>query len=282
MKLLNAIGMTALLALLTLGCGGEGSGTENQSDSLATQDGANPNQGGGQISFEKNGLKVYAMEDSPEYGNATLALSSPGPGVDLPAGKNKFQFSVENFELGAQTPGAAERGLANSDKGQHIHFILNNEPYHAHYGAEVEMDLKDGNYTLLAFLSRSYHESVKNPRAFVLTQFNAGQPESFKELDLNAPHLFYSRPKGEYKGADTKHLLLDFYLVNCALSPDGYKVRATINGTDFMLTKWVPYVIEGLADGEVTVKLELLDASGNLVSSPFNPVERKVTLAPAA
>lgn len=282
MKLLKAIGMTALLALLTVGCGGEGGETGTQSDSLSTQNGASENQTAGQISFEKNGLKVYALEGSPEYANATLALSSPGPGVDLPAGKNKFQFAVENFELGSQTSGAGDNGLANSDKGQHIHFILNNEPYHAHYGAEVEMDLKDGNYTLLAFLSRSYHESVKNPHAFVLTQFNAGQPESFKELDLNAPHMFYSRPKGEYKGNETKRLLLDFYLVNCTLSPEGYKVRATINGTDFMLTKWIPYVVEGLADGEVTVKLELLDAEGNVVNSPFNPVERKVTLSPAA
>jgi hypothetical protein len=159
---------------------------------------------------------------------------------------------------------------------------LNNEPYHAHYGAEVEMDLKDGHYTLLAFLSRSYHESVKSAGAFMVTQFNAGQPESFKELDLNAPHMFYSRPKGEYKGEDAKHLLLDFYLVNCDLGASGYKVRATINGTDFTLTKWVPYIIEGLPMGEATIKLELLDAEGNLVNSPFNPVERKVTLSPAA
>ena len=37
--------------------------------------------------------------------------------------------------------------------------------------------------------------------------------------------------------------------------------------------------MEGLPKGEVTIKLELLDSEGNLVESPFNPVERTVTLA---
>ena len=30
--------------------------------------------------------------------------------------------------------------------------------------------LKDGNNVILAFLSRSHHESVKNPNAYVFTQ----------------------------------------------------------------------------------------------------------------
>ena len=72
-------------------------------------------------------------------------------------------------------------------------------------------------------------------------------------------------------------MMLDFYLVNCNLSPNGYKVKATINGTEFMLTKWEPYFIEGLPLGESTVKLELIDKSGKLVNSPFNGMERKFT-----
>ncbi|MTI19743.1 phosphopeptide-binding protein, partial [Fulvivirga sp. RKSG066] len=62
------------------------------------------------------------------------------------------------------------------------------------------------------------------------------------------------------------------------LSPEGNKVRATINGEEFMIDEWAPHQIEGLPIGEVTVKLELLGENGQLVSSPFNPVERKVTL----
>lgn len=229
--------------------------------------------------FEKGGLKVYSLDDSPKYPDAQLEMTEPALGTDLAAGPVEFKFDVQNYELGAQTSDAEGKGLANSGMGQHIHLILNNSPYTAHYMPGTSMELEDGHYVLLAFLSRSYHESVKAPGAYVIRQFIAGQPGDYKEAKLSNPHMFFSRPKGAYYAGDTKKLLLDFFLINCDLSPDGYKVRANINGNEFMFTKWAPYVIEGLPMGEVKIKLELLDANGELVPSPFNPVERSVTLA---
>ena len=73
-------------------------------------------------------------------------------------------------------------------------------------------------------------------------------------------------------------LPLDPLRLNTAISPDGNKVRATINGEEFMITQWVPHVMSGLELGEVTIKLELIDADGNEVPGPFNTVERTVTL----
>jgi hypothetical protein len=90
--------------------------------------------------------------------------------------------------------------------------------------------------------------------------------------------MFYSRPKGAYTGADIQKVMLDFYLVNTELSEAGYKVKATINGTEFLLDKWVPYAMEGLPEGNLTIELALLDPSGAVVPSPFNPVSRTVTL----
>ena len=100
-----------------------------------------------------------------------------------------------------------------------------------------------------------------------------------EEADLSAPHMFYSRPKGTYKGEGAKKVILDFYLVNTSISPEGNKVKATINGEEFMITEWAPYAIEGMPLGELSVKLELIDAEGKLIESPFNPVERVVTLS---
>jgi len=90
--------------------------------------------------------------------------------------------------------------------------------------------------------------------------------------------LFYSRPKGEYNGIETDAVLLDFYLVNCDLSPKGYKVLANINGTEFIITKWCGYFMEGLPMGENTVKLTLLDKNNKQVESPYSYSERKFTL----
>lgn len=222
-------------------------------------------------------LTISKVTGSPEYADASLTMVSPADSP-LDTGAVSFDFTVENYELGAQTADAESKGLANSGKGQHIHLIVNNGPYSAHYTPQFEKELEEGRHVLLAFLSRSYHESVKNAHAFIVKEVTVGNPASAEPVDFEAPHMFYSRPKGTYSGADTKKLLLDFYLLNINLSADGYKVKATINGQEFMIDEWAPYQIEGLPLGEVTVKLELLDAEGNNVPGPFNVVERKVTL----
>ena len=227
---------------------------------------------------EKNGLKLYELKGSPDYPDAELSLNSPVDGANLPAGVDTFKFEVKNYTLGMQTPDADQKICANSAKGQHIHFILDDAPYVASYNPTIAADMKPGHHVLLAFLSRSYHESLKHKKSFVLKEFNVGA-EVMDDFDAKAPHVFLSRPKGEYVGEkETGRVMLDFYLVNCDLSVNGYKVKATVNGTEFTLTKWAPYIIEGLPLGESKVKLELIDKSGVAVNSPFNGTERRFTL----
>jgi hypothetical protein len=188
-----------------------------------------------------------------------------------------FSYEVKNYQLKSQTPNTSCNQCNNSKDGQHIHLILNNDPYIAIYKPQHDTALKDGHYVALSFLSRSYHESIKNFQAFDLRQFTVGKAAA-KKVDLTKPLLFYSRPKGEYVGEFTKRVLLDFFLVNSELSVKGNQVRATINGNAFIIPSWQPYIIEGLPMGESTVKIELIDKDGKLVDSPFNSIERKITL----
>ncbi|MCH8331109.1 MAG: phosphopeptide-binding protein [Bacteroidetes bacterium] len=236
-----------------------------------------------EYAMEKEGIKLTPF-GSPEFEDASLSINTIADGaITIEAGEVAFSFAVENYELGNQTPDAESKMCANSAKGQHIHLILNNGPYSAWYSSDFSKELENGHYEMLAFVSRSYHESIKNANAYVLDHFTIGDPEAEDatcNFDSKASHLFYSRPKANYIGPEeTAKVMLDFYLVNVDLSENGYKVRATINDVPFMLTKWVPYFMEGLPMGEVKIKLELLDAEGNLVESPFNPVERVVMLA---
>jgi hypothetical protein len=219
-------------------------------------------------------ITITKFEESPEFTTSKLSLITDQKAENT---NNHFSFNVENYELGEQTPGAIENGLANSAKGQHIHMIVNNGPYSAHYTSDFSKDLNQESNLILFFLSRSFHESVKNSNAFSLIQINSDE-ENSESYDLNSEFLFYSRPKGIYKGNDTKKLLLDFYLVNTEISSNGNKVRVTINEKEFIIEEWTPYYIEGLPLGEVTVKLELINSNGELIDTPFNPVERKVTL----
>lgn len=227
-----------------------------------------------------SGITLTKAPKSPQFPDATLTKLS----IELSAATDttttvNYSFGVDNYQLGIQTTDAATRGLANSGEGQHIHFIVNNGPYSAHYMPGVVDELAAGNYVVLAFLSRSYHESVKSPGAYYIENLAVGNTDQ-PGADLDAPHMFFSRPKGTYSGENTKKLMLDFYLVNTDISINGNNIRVTINGNGegFLINEWVPYYLEGLPMGEVNIKLELLDASGNLVDSPFNPVERTVTL----
>ena len=213
-------------------------------------------------------ITITKVKGSPEFPNAKIKLNTP----ILVDNGYQFSFDVNQYELGMQTLKDFDYQLANSAKGQHIHFIVNNGPYSAHYEDTFTKQFEDSSNVILAFLSRSYHESVKNSNAYILTQLGED------EIDLNKEFLFYSRPKGTYSGIDTENLLLDFYLVNTEISNTGNKVRATINNTQFIIDEWVPYSIKGLPKGEIKIKLELIDTFGNLIETPFNPSERTVIL----
>ena len=226
-------------------------------------------------------ITISKLEGSPAYADAELLLGSPSNTTIAESGEIDFNFAVNNYELGAQTESPNAEKLANSGKGQHIHFILNNQPYSAHYEPSFKKEIPNGVHHLVAFLSRSYHESVKNENSVVVKKMEIGpNPTDSIGIDADAPTLIYSRPKGEYAGKDTENLMLDFFVLNTTLSEDGNKVRATINGEEFMLTEWAPYVINGLPMGEVSIQLELLDGEGNPIEGPFNKVNRTVTLKP--
>ena len=229
---------------------------------------------------EATPVTLSAAPNSPDYADAMLEFVAPSEGETLPSGDSvAFSYNVTNYELGIVTPDANQKPLANSAQGQHVHLILNNEPYHAIYEPEgFKLALDDGHYVAISFLSRSYHESVKNPEAYKVKQFTVGDGEG-EDVDLSAPMLFYSRPKGTYTGNETKSVLFDFYLVNTEIGPGGNQVQVTVNGdTTMMVDQWKPYVLEGLPMGENTVKIELVDSDGNLIDSPINSEERTFTL----
>jgi len=58
--------------------------------------------------------------------------------------------------------------------GNHIHVILDNQPYEAYYNLDQEFELRnvaDGEHTLRVFPSRPWHESYKNEGAFQIVKF---------------------------------------------------------------------------------------------------------------
>jgi len=215
--------------------------------------------------------KKYTLSpfsSSPTFPGATLS--------DMAYESGKFSFGVSGggYELGSQTSDAPQKMCANSGKGQHIHLIVDNKPYSAQYVSEFEYDIEDGEHTILAFLSRSYHESIKASGASIVKKVIIKDKSITSSTDVAGPMLFYSRPKGTYTGEDTKKVMLDFFLKDVTLSSAGYKVKADINGEEHTIDKWQPYYIEGLPMGENNITLTLLDKDGNKADVALNPVKR--------
>ena len=234
-------------------------------------------------SMESNGIRLTPFSDSPRFPEAQLQLRSPIANATLASGEVPFNYQVTNFVLTKMSGGPRMAEMANSMKGQHIHNIVDNQPYSAHYETAFTKTIPNGQHVVLSFLSRSYHESLKHRGAYDLRLVNVGTSPAAGAapvLDVKAPTLFYSRPKDSYTGADAKRIMLDFYLVNTTLEPGGNRVRATINGTEFMLDRWLPYMMEGLPAGENTVKLELVNGSGTMIPGPYNSVTRTFTVTP--
>ncbi len=226
-------------------------------------------------------IQLMPFEGPAEIPSASLKTLMPENGAKVQDGMLEVKYNVTNFTLGTQTTERTDYDLAESEKGQHIHAILNNEPYMAHYEPMFSQDLSEGQYLLLSFLSRSYHLSLKNKEAADLIQFTVGNPDQ-EPYDLSQPFLFYSRPKGSYDVGQKPDVLLDFYVMNCELSESGYKIKADIAGTEFTIDSWQPYIIKGLTEGNHSVTLELIDGNGNTVDTPFNPVTRNIEITNTA
>ena len=230
--------------------------------------------------------------------------------------------------------------------GNHIHVILDNQPYEAYYNLDQPFELRnvtEGKHTLRVFASRPWHESYKNTGSFQLVAFtvkgggdaskptttasgqtmadnkntNAANANANKnananaananaananaaaspsparegkemassqaeEIDASKPLLTYSRPKGEYKGADADAIMIDFWLTNAKLQGDGgqYRVRYSVDGGEpKFIDTWQPIWLAGWNAGKHTVKVELVDKDGNVVENGgYNSTSRDINV----
>ncbi|MFD1630092.1 hypothetical protein [Pseudopedobacter beijingensis] len=227
-------------------------------------------------------ITIEALNESDDFPNAKLTLGDVKTEVVGDSTRLTFNFGVENYELTKQTEDGHAEHCANSKEGQHIHFIMDNKPYAALYKPTNTVTLaKNSEHVLLCFLSRSYHLSVKSPDASVLVKFKIDENGNYVKLEEpTEPMLFYSRPKGEYKGADVDNVLLDFYVKNLKISPQDYKVNVQAADTTFTVDSWTPYLIKGAPAGDLNVKISLVDPQGNNIGGTFGEIERTSKLEP--
>ena len=239
----------------------------------------------GTTEAKANPITLEDVPSSPEFPDAALSIGkvdATEQGTD--SVKLSFNFDVKNYELKAQTLDAKDKLCANSKDGQHIHFILDNQPYQALYEPKNETVVAKGSeHYLVAFLSRSYHQSLKNKDAALIYHFKINDEGKVEKMpEPTAPMITYSRPKGDYLGKDTENLLLDFYVWNANIGTD-HQVKAAIQNatqdTTILLKEWKSYFLKNLAMGENTITLTLTDKDGNPLQGEGTTVSRTINLA---
>ena len=206
-------------------------------------------------------------------GNISLDIVSPAMGEVLSGPSVTVKFDLQNYEVYMDE---------ETGKGQHIHVILDNQPYIPHYSTDpfTFEEVAPGTHTIRAFPSREWHESIKDEDAFAMVTFHVGEEDGENVPDRMAPLLTYSRPKGEYAGEDGKRVMVDYWVRNCSLSEADYRVRMRVDGSaqDFIL--WEPYWLEDLTPGEHEITLELIDPERFPVEGVFNTTTRTFTVTP--
>jgi hypothetical protein len=228
-----------------------------------------------QLTTTEGGLKIIHARNSEAPPSVSLTIQEPTEGQVVAGPDVSVKFTIANWKL-----------YKEGEHGQHIHFILDNEPYQAHYSNDpfVFKDVKPGPHVIRAFASRPWHESVKQNSAFAMVQFYVKEKSGTSLVDAKAPMLVYSRPKGEYDLTKPPHgqphpgILIDWFLHNVTMgSRTGYFVRCTIDGKSHVFKEWRPHYVQDLTPGDHTVKLELLK-NGKPVEGNFNTTERTITV----
>ncbi len=249
-------------------------------------------------------LNQKSQRGEMENAKPVLKIISPAEGSTVDGSTVPVRLELSGDLKGYQPHKDPATGTGN-----HIHVILDDNPYEAYYDLSVPFELKNvmaGKHVLRVFASRPWHESYKNDGSFQMVRFEvrgggdaskptttgAGQTmadnsqvgtASVVEVDPSKPLLTYSRPKGEYKAAEADPIMIDFWLTNAKLKGDGgeYRVRYIIDDDEpRIIDKWEPIWLSGWTNGKHTVRLELLGPDQYpLRNGSFNITTREITVA---
>ena len=180
--------------------------------------------------------------------------------------------------------------------GNHVHLILDNRPYKRIDDPKAPIKLKDldpsyalaeGHHVLVAFPSRSTHESVKpigKAVPLAVTTFWVGK-KGQGAAKATDPMFIFSRPKGANDGPPpAEGILVDFYLSNVELGEGKHSISATLSGpgaekgVQVSIKEWAPFRIKNVRDGAYDLKMTLLGPDGKPVPGAWNDTARQFTV----
>src|SRR3954452_1616433 len=159
-----------------------------------------PNVAVSSPSPEKQDLKVVerpqkikdlmAARGEQDQAQPTLKIAEPKAGATVGSSTVKVKLDLGG-DLKGYMPGMNEE----THTGNHIHVILDNQPYEAYYNLGQDFELRnvtDGDHTIRVFPSRPWHESFKNEGAFAMVSFKVKNGGFFR-------YVLFKKKKGGRK-----------------------------------------------------------------------------------
>jgi hypothetical protein len=279
--------LVSLLCLLSLeGC--SSSANDNAHTTATTIVTPNPTQVLSIVSRPPAIVEMMKARGAQDEAMPIVTIVSPASGSIVSGPDVAVRMSLSGDLKGYHLSRDPASGMGN-----HLHVILDNEPYEACFDLSQPFLLQKvapGKHTLRVLASRPWHESYKNSGAFQMVSFTvAGEmPKSgantgiVNDVDPTKPLLTYSRPKGEYRGDEADPIMIDFWLSNARLKGSGgeYRIRYFIDDDDpRYIDEWAPVWLKNWTSGKHTVRLELLGADQYPVQNGgYDIVNREITV----
>ena len=137
---------------------------------------------------------VDLMKSRGEQDQALPTLKIVSPAKDAVINGSTVDVKLV---LGGDLKGYMPHKDPSTGKGNHIHVILDNQPYEAYYEINEPFELRNviaGKHTLRVFPSRPWHESYKNDGAFQMVKFKFFRFKLFNyQIQISNQHYLSPR-----------------------------------------------------------------------------------------
>jgi hypothetical protein len=205
---------------------------------------------------------------------------APAPQVYIVSPRSEEITSDTTVVVQLQVSGTPIFKNAQLGLGPHLHLLLDRVPTESIYDLNTPITLNNlspGTHTLQVLANKPWHESWKNPQAFAQVTFHV-LAKSTDSPNAQTPQLISVQPTE----VGSEPWLLDFYVANAPSHVDAqhplrriadWRVRATVNEQSFEVNRDEPIYLRGLRLGTNVLKLEYLNAQGQVADSAVRLVK---------
>ena len=157
------------LAFVAVGCGGASEKAGQPANSSANANASPAAQTLTETERPQSIKDKMAARGEQDQASPVIKIVEPAEGATVNGSTVKLRLDLSG-DLKGYMPHKNPDGTGN-----HVHVILDNEPYEAYYETGQPFELRnvsEGRHTLRVFPSRPWHESYKNEGAFQMVSFN--------------------------------------------------------------------------------------------------------------